>query len=450
MPQGTGAAPRIHDLRFTSPAEYARALRKAHEATISGHPDPRISPSLVKSWQRSLALGIDPDQHRPVHRHDVGEARLLGADHRLAAVMPALSQLLADETTDGRHLLIVTDHLGEVLWRIGSRHALRQADALEFVEGADWSESGIGTNAISEALITGAPAQLFSAEHLVRAHHDWACTASPIRDPFTGDILGVLDVSGPIQSVTPDSLRMVRCGVRLAEELLKSAGARSPVVSGRAKAASMSASAASAASAGSGDVPRALTLRLLGDTPTAEVDGGERLPLTLRRAEILALLASRSGGWSAEELAYELHGEDGAAASVRTEMHRIRGVLGKVVEPNPYRFAAGVRVVTDASVVTGHLRNGLVEEALAAYPARLLPRSANFAIELMRDELNEAVGASVRASGDPQLIMRWCSSDMGAVDSAAAAAVKGLAGADDPRYQLLQARMARLDRELRA
>lgn len=434
-----GVASRSHDLRFSSPAEYSRALRKAHEATIAGQPDPRISPSLVTSWQRSLALGIDPDRHRPVHRHDVSEARLLGAGHRLADVVPALSQLLADESADGRHLLIVTDHLGEVLWRIGSRQALRKADSLEFVEGADWSEAGIGTNAISEALVTGAPAQLFSAEHLVRTHHDWACTASPIRDPLTGDVLGVLDVSGPIESVTPDSLRMVRCGVRLAEELLKSAGARS-----------MGAATAGIGVSGFGGVTGTLTLQLLGDTPTAKVDGGARLPLTLRRAEILALLASRSSGWSAEELAYELHGEDGAAASVRTEMHRIRGVLGKVVEPNPYRFAAGIRVVTDASIVAAHLREGRIAEAVAAYPAKLLARSMNFTIELMRDELNEAVGASVRASGKPDLILRWCSSDMGADDSTTAAALQRMAGGNDPRHQLLRARMARMDRELRA
>jgi transcriptional regulator of acetoin/glycerol metabolism len=224
MPKPAAAA-MARDLRFTSPLEYALALRQAHEATISGRPDPSIAPELVSSWLRSLALGIDPDRHRPIHRHEVSEARRLGAEHRLAVVMPALSQLLADETTDGRHLLIVTDHSGEVLWRIGSRNARRQADSLEFVEGADWSESGVGTNAISEALVTGTAAQLFSAEHLVRTHHDWACTAAPIRDPFTGDVLGVLDVSGPIESVTPDSLRMVRCGVRLAEEMLRSAGA---------------------------------------------------------------------------------------------------------------------------------------------------------------------------------------------------------------------------------
>ncbi|QCO97176.1 GAF domain-containing protein [Arthrobacter sp. 24S4-2] len=433
---GPGALTQLRDLRFTAPAEYALTLRKAHEATISGNPDPYISPGIIESWQRSLALGIDPDQHRPVHRHEVSEARSMSAGHRLAAVMPALSQLLADESSAGRHLLIVTDRQGEVLWRVGSRQALRLADSLEFVEGADWSEAGVGTNAISEALVTGSPAQLFSAEHLVRTHHDWACTAAPIRDPFSGEVVGVLDVSGPFESVTPDSLRMVRCGVRLAEELLKSAGATS---AGHLTLPEHA-----------GGLRSTLMLRLLGDSPSAELDGGARLPLTLRRAEVLALLASRTQGWSADELAYRLHGEDGAAAAVRTEMHRIRSILGNVVEPNPYRFSSAVRVVTDASVVAGHLREGRVTEALAAYPAKLLNRSVNLSVELMRDELNEAVGASVRSSGDASLMLQWCASDMGAADTAAAAAMASLSGPDDPRYQLVRARMERMDRELRA
>lgn len=418
-------------LRFSSPLEYARALRRAQEATLAGSPDPAFPEALVESWQRSIALGINPEQHSPVHRHEVSEARSLGAGHRLAAVVPALSQLLADESAAGRHLLIVTDHQGEVLWRIGSGSALRQADSLEFVEGADWSEAGIGTNAISEALISGSPAQLFSAEHLVRTHHDWACTAAPIRDPFTGNIVGVLDVSGPIDSVTPDSLRMVRCGVRLAEELLRSAGA-TPGTGARTAVGS------------------SLLLRLLGDKPAAELDGGRTVPVTLRRAEILTLLSSRTQGWSAEELAYQVHGEDGAAATIRTEMHRIRAALGAVVEANPYRFAAGVQVASDAGAVAEHLRLGRVREALAAYPARLLNRSTNLAIELMRDELNEAVASSVRSSGDAELISRWCASDMGSGDIEAAAALVRLTGPDDGRFQLVRARMERIDRELRA
>ena len=441
MPKSASAA-MARDLRFTSPREYARALRRAHEATMSGRPDPYISPALLTSWQRSLALGINPDRHSPIHRHDVSEARQLRAGHRLATVMPALSQLLADETTDGRHLLVVTDHVGEVLWRIGSPHALRQADSAEFAEGADWSESGVGTNAISEALLNGTPAQVFSAEHLLRAHHDWVCTAAPIRDPFTGDVLGVLDVSGPIESLTPDSMRMVRCGVRLAEEMLRSAETPTAVLPTDRTRAIPAANARG--------VGHELLLRILGDKPTAEIDRGPRFRLTLRRAEILAMLASRSSGWRAEELAYELYGENGVPASVRAEMHRIRGLLGNVVEPIPYRFTAGVKVETDTSIVAAHLRAGRVAEALAAYPAKLLTRSVNFAIGIMRDELNETVGASVRTSGEAELMLRWCSTDMGAVDSFAAAAVEQVLGATDPRLQMLRVKMARMDRELRA
>lgn len=425
-------------LRFTAPLEYSRALRRAQESTLAGSPDPAFSPLLIESWRRSLALGINPERHSPMHVHEVSEARTLRSQHRLASAVPALSQMLADESADGRHLLIVTDRRGEVLWRIGSVPALRQADALEFIEGADWSESGIGTNAISEAITTGEPAQLFSAEHLVRTHHDWACTAAPIRDPSTGEIVGVLDVSGPIDTVTPDSLRMVRCGVRLAEELLRSAGttaeARPPATAGLRPPGTAS----------------TLFLRFLGDKPTAELDGGRRVPITLRRAEILALLVSRTQGWSAEELAYRLHGDDGAASTVRTEMHRIRAVIGAVVEPNPYRFAAGVRVVSDADVVVGHLRAGRLGEALAAYPARLLNRSTNLSVELMRDDLNEAVAASVRSSGNAEVISQWCASDMGSGDIAAAAALARLTGPGDPRFHVVRARMDRIDRELRA
>ncbi|WP_160667507.1 GAF domain-containing protein [Pseudarthrobacter sp. ATCC 49987] len=445
MRPGSRSITQLSDLRFSAPAEYARALRKAHEATVSGTPSPHLSPSLVKSWQRSLAMGINPDQHRPVHRHEVSEARSLSAGHRLAAVMPALSQLLADETATGRHLLIVTDHEGEVLWRVGSKQALKLADSLEFVEGADWSEAGVGTNAISEALVTGAPAQLFSAEHLVRTHHDWACTASPIRDPLTGEVLGVLDVSGSFESVTPDSLRLVRCGVRLAEELLKSAAP--PVGSEHRTRNASGIDSSGRADAG---VQSELMLRLLGDAPTAALDGGTRRPLTLRRAEILALLASRTQGWSADELAYEIHGDAGTASAIRTEMHRIRSLLGSMVEANPYRFSSTVRVVTDASVVAGHLRDGRVAEAFAAYPAKFLNRSNNLAIGFMRDELNEAVGASVRASGDPRLMLQWCTSDMGSSDTAAAALAGTLMGPLDPRGQLVTARMERVERELRA
>ncbi|WP_420867180.1 GAF domain-containing protein [Arthrobacter nitrophenolicus] len=373
-----------------------------------------------------MALGISPDQHSPRHLHDPSEVLQLRREHRLQRVMPALQDLLADDSSSGRHLLVLTDAAGEILWRVGSREALRRADRLEFSEGADWSEAGIGTNAISEALVTGGPVQVFSAEHLVRTHHDWACTAAPITDPLTGALLGVLDVSGPLDTISTDTLRMVRCAVRVAESLLGTSDG----------GASLGASSSVGASQQSVRRPGVAvsSLELLGDRPAAVFADGSRVPLTLRRAEILALLHSRSQGWSAEELAYELHGDAGTPQAIRTEMFRVRSMLGDAVESNPYRLAAGLAGCSDSGRVLRLLREGRLAEALEAYTAPLLSRSGVLAVQLLRDQLDLAVGAAVRASGDAGLLMRWLSTDMGAGDFEAVETLGRLVGLGDPRY----------------
>ncbi|MDQ0770182.1 hypothetical protein QF031_002931 [Pseudarthrobacter defluvii] len=423
-----------HGLRFSDPATYARTLRRAHELVISGIPRPEIPTRLVDSWHRSMALGISPDQHSPRHLHEVSEVLELRQEHRLQQVMPALNDLLADDSRTGRHLLVLTDASGEILWRVGSRAVLRRADQLEFLEGADWSEAGIGTNAISEVLVTGAPVQLFSAEHLVRTHHEWACTAAPITDPATGRVLGVLDVSGPLDTLSADTLRMVRCAVRVAEALLgtsdggSSVGA-SPSVRGSRQAAPPAGRPAAA-------VER---LELLGEKPAAVFANGGRTPLTLRRAEILALLDSRSQGWSAEELAYELHGDAGTPQAIRTEMFRVRSMLGAAVESNPYRFAPGLAARSDAGQVLRLLREGRVAEALEAYRAPLLSRSGTLAVQLLRDQLDTAVASAVRVCGDAPLLVRWLSTDMGSGDSRAVDALGRLVGRGDPRYVAFRA-----------
>ncbi|CAN7242401.1 hypothetical protein LJR078_001042 [Arthrobacter sp. LjRoot78] len=75
---------------------------------------------MADSWRRSMALGISPDQHSPRHLHDVADVLELRREHRLQQVMPALHDLLADDSSSGRHLLVLTDARGEVLWRAGS------------------------------------------------------------------------------------------------------------------------------------------------------------------------------------------------------------------------------------------------------------------------------------------------------------------------------------------
>jgi hypothetical protein len=176
------------------------------------------------------------------------------------------------------------------------------------------------------------------------------------------------------------------------------------------------------------------SLELLGEKPAAVFADGSRLSLTLRRAEILALLDSRSQGWSAEELAYELHGDAGTPQAIRTEMFRVRSMLGEAVESNPYRLAPALAGRSDAAGVMRLLRGGRVAEALEAYSAPLLSRSGALAVQLLRDQLDMAVGSAVRASGDASLLVRWLATDMGAADSLAVEALGRLVGRSDPRY----------------
>jgi hypothetical protein len=176
------------------------------------------------------------------------------------------------------------------------------------------------------------------------------------------------------------------------------------------------------------------SLELLGDKPAAAFQDGSRVPLTLRRAEILALLDSRAQGWTAEELAYELYGDAGTPAAIRTEMFRVRSMLGDAVESNPYRLVAGLTGCSDSGRVLRLLHEGRVAEALEAYPAPLLSRSGALAVQLLRDQLDLALKSAVRCSTDAGLLIRWLSTDMGSADSESVGALGRLVGRRDTRY----------------
>ena len=70
-----------------------------------------------------------------------------------------------------------------------------------FVEGADWSEASVGTSAPGTALALGRSLQVSGPEHFNRAVHAWSCTAVPFRDPDTGAVIGVLDITGTEMAV---------------------------------------------------------------------------------------------------------------------------------------------------------------------------------------------------------------------------------------------------------
>ncbi len=484
--------------RFMDPDDRARQLRVAYDKVLSGDADIRVPDRIQSSWERALAAGVDPDDQRPPRLHELDEIRRLRNEHPLARFVPALAGLLADDSVVGEHIMVIASAAGEVLWRVGSPDIINLAERLEFVEGARWSEDAVGTNAIGNAVVEGRANQVFSAEHLVRSHHNWVCSAAPVYDPETRALLGVLYVSGPYRNANPDALALVRCGAALVHEMLRGArqeaderareqvrqqhrtlggvallspGGRSvlgelPILSptavdqahrsGRLTLPDGSELPArpqgeyllvELPSPAAKSIRHTLDLRFLGaGEPTATVDGRE-VTLSRRRAEILTLLAINPNGQSADELASEIYGDDGVRTTVRAEMHRIRAILDGCIRSNPYAFEPGLVVTADFLQVTRLVRAGNLGAALDAYSGPLLPRSGVLPIELLRDELNEAVRHAVLSAPGVGHLRRWVESDTGAMDPQAIRLLLSRLPASDSGRSCLAARLRRIDRE---
>lgn len=383
----------------TNLSQHARDLLRVHDAVIGGGRAPmRPRDVVARSWSRVMAVGLDPDganKRDPLPLADVERRR---RESPLGAVITDLRQVLSSVADASHFLMVVADADGVILWRDGSAQVRLRADDLGFSEGALWTERMVGTNAIGTALAEAAPVQLFSAEHFEQAQHPWYCTASPIHDPRTGDLLGVVDVSGPALTLHPAISALVETAVRLGESLLwrhhemrlerlrRSAEhvlttMRAPLLlvddhgwvahhSGVAVRDRIAEPGANRAMAVPGlglciperladgwlvrpqaaTDPIAARLDLTG-TPVLELrsDGPPwRTTLTRRHAEILVLLdRAAPTGLTAGQLSTALFGDQEHCVTVRAEVSRLRRGIGALVTTNPYRLADGVALTVE-------------------------------------------------------------------------------------------------------
>ncbi|ANS26266.1 transcriptional regulator [Rhodococcus opacus] len=374
---------------------HARLLSQVHDAVLSGRQPPAQPRDVVgRSWSRLQADGVSPDRCEDVVLADYAEVEARRTRTALRSVLPELRDTLTQVAEDANFIVVIADADGVVLWREGSRGVRKAADALGFMEGARWSERSVGTNSIGTALVEDAPVQLFSAEHYARSHCGWSCTGSPVHDPRSGEVLGVVDISGSAMSVHPTTVALVQTAVRLAEATLwqehtitlgKLRGYAAPALGATAGPALVVDRHGWVADARGltvpdrvsppcpgtpllvpglglcmpeplgdgwlvrrGGRPTAIAVELdLGDTPRATVRGDTSWTRALspRHAQILRLLTETgSAGIDAASLSVALFGDRDHVVAVRAEISRLRKSLGPVLSTHPYRFVDGVDV----------------------------------------------------------------------------------------------------------
>jgi len=429
-PLRSDAHPRRADAR-RDPRSVRAAYRSFLDSGVLPH---GVHPVVADSWRRSLHSGVDPEGPRTGSGLAHDDLVAYRDAHPLAAVMPVVRELVVDAAVDDGLAVAVSDDAGRLLWVEGNRALRESVERVGFVEGSVWREERVGTNAPGTALAARRAVQVLGAEHFSRPVQAFSCTAVPIHEPGSGRVLGVLDVTGRQSAASGVVLSLVRATVLSLERELA-----------RRAATGEQAGAAGPVPGPPGDGRPELLV--LGSAPVLRAPDGLDHRLSLRHAEILALLAAHPRGLSADELAVLLHPGDLSDVTVRAEVSRLRRVAGPLLAGSrPYRLARPLR--TDVDVVRDRLALGDALGAIAAYRGPVLPRSGAPAVEHLRAELTAEVRTAALATGDPDVLDAWTRTDDGAEDHAAWTRLQQVAPHGSPLWVRARAHLDLLDDEL--
>ncbi len=198
-------------LYLQSPQETEWELFLSNSSTCETAHDP-----LHRSWARSLQEGAS--YSTPVHSknpaflegHQLKERQ--EKNQKLWPHIKPVLEKLSHQLSRCGFLGIWADHQGVILQRYGGGVFLTEAQRVELFEGANWSESSRGTNAIGTALKENCEVAVLGRAHLQKPNHNLVCYATPVHDP-RGALLGVLDVTSHVecsQDMAPVALLAAR------------------------------------------------------------------------------------------------------------------------------------------------------------------------------------------------------------------------------------------------
>ncbi len=345
-----------------------------------------VRPEILSSWERSGTQVPRTVTEAPMADESDTAAAWQGSPLQVA--VERIEDELRGTAEDGDLVLAVTDAETRILWTYGGRVMRRKAETVNFVPGGRWDETSVGTNALDLATRSNRAAMVFSAEHYAPIVHNWVCWAAPVHDPVSGRQVGVIDLSTTWDRTHPIGLATARMMARLIESAMPHSTAYSAQTVLDRHAA-----------------PEGLTLTLLG-TAEARLDG-QRLLLTRRQTEILALLGLHRQGLSLEQLHALVYGDTQVTLStLKSEVSHLRSALGGRLTSRPYRLS--LPVSTDVDTVLALLTRGDVSAAVEAYGGDLFPGTSSPALAELADYVAVALREALLADPQPAAVMRYC------------------------------------------
>ncbi|TCK33816.1 transcriptional regulator of acetoin/glycerol metabolism [Paraburkholderia sp. BL8N3] len=196
---------------FASPVADA-SVEAAWECIIQGgnSSTEALRGIVDESWHRCLGGRVDPDTAcapPPLEEGSLFDLRVRN-DRLMRASVPFIHQTHEFLSQTGT-ILLLADPDGMILEHAGDSRIMEPAGEIHLVPGCAWNEISSGTNAIGTALALQQPVQIHGSEHFCAGIKRWTCSATVIRDPLDGAVLGVLDVSGHAQTYNRHSLAFI-------------------------------------------------------------------------------------------------------------------------------------------------------------------------------------------------------------------------------------------------
>ena len=186
-------------------------------------PAEAVRPTIYDSWRRCGELEVDPWQKTNTHLLDpIQLAHLQARSRQLIEIcLPYMNSLYAFVQGSG-FVIALTDKNGVLLKIVGDSDIREQIKTGGFIEGADYTEKSVGTNAIGTALFLNEPVQVYSYEHYCRCSQVSTGSCALLRDG-EGQVIGTICMVGYDYNVHSHTLGMT---VAAAEAIHRITGER--------------------------------------------------------------------------------------------------------------------------------------------------------------------------------------------------------------------------------
>lgn len=357
----------------------------------------QLGQSILSSWQRSTLAKIPKDRAAaPIVKNSISETTAL--QHALRSCEGELKHIAQQSCM----VIAVGDIESTIVWSASSRQMRNAAESVHFVEGGQWREELVGTNALALSLKTQQSSCVFSNEHYMSSIHDWVCYAAPIVDPYSKHVLGVIDLSTTWNKHNSLGLLAAeRCASIIQNALLEYQRQQ-------------------------------LYIRAFG-VPQI-LFNGKALLLTPRQIEILTILALCPQGLNLDSLHQALYGERKVSmGTLKAEMSQLRDLLGGMLGSRPYKILAHVEA--DFLQAEQALDAAYIDTALKLCSGVMLAKTESPFLCAWRDCMESRLSEAIFKANETDVLLKHVARYPEAID--AVERLIELTGTEHPVHQLL-------------